>query len=80
MIVKGSIDTGPCYRVKKCAEIAFRKDKIMTGILLVFKEKIGLFNLNKNEICIFPGDRQADKINVKQLMERVKKEIRAWTN
>ena len=51
----------------------------MTGILLVLEEKIGLFNPNKNEICILLGGTQADKINVKQLMERVKKEIRACT-
>ena len=31
MIVKASMDTGACYRVKKSAETVFRKSKIIKG-------------------------------------------------
>ena len=40
MTVKASIDTGACYGVKKCAEIVFRKGKIIKGEgLVVLEEK-----------------------------------------
>ena len=40
MIVKVSMDTGACYGVKKCAEIVFRKGKMINGEgLTVLEEK-----------------------------------------
>ena len=42
MTVKASTDTGACYVVKKCAEIVFRKGKIIKGEgLAVLEEKNG---------------------------------------
>ena len=42
MIVKASMDTGACYGVKKCAEIVFRKGKMINGEgLAVLEEKNG---------------------------------------
>ena len=77
MIVKASMDTRAFYRVKKCPEIVFRKDKMFKGErLIVLKEKLNGLEPNKNEIYKFPGCDQADKIDVKRVMERVKKEIR----
>ena len=70
MIVKASMDTGAFYRVKKCPEIGFRKG------LTVLKEKMDGLEPNKNEIYKFLGCDRADKIDVKRVMERVKKEIR----
>ena len=32
------MDTGDCYRVKKCAEIAFRKGRMIKGGLAVLEE------------------------------------------
>ena len=40
------------------------------------EEKIDALHLNKNEIYKFLGFELADKIDVKRVMERVKKEIR----
>ena len=41
IIVKASIDTGTCYGVKNCAEIVFKKDKMVKGIgLAVLEVKI----------------------------------------
>ena len=40
------------------------------------EEKIDALDPNKNEIYNFLGFEQADKIDVKRVMKRVKKEIR----
>ena len=77
MIVKASMDTGACCRVKKCAEIVFRRGTMFKGQgLAVLEEKIEALEPNKNEIYKFLGCEQADKIKAKRVMERVKKEIR----
>ena len=71
------MDTGACYGVKKCAEIVFRKGKMVKGEgLSVLEEKMDALDPNKNEIYKFLGCEQADKIDVRRIMERVKKEIR----
>ena len=71
------MDTGAYYGVKKCAEIVFRKGKMIKGEgLAVLEEKMDALDPNKNEIYKFLGCEQADKIDVKRVMERVKKEIR----
>ena len=44
--------------------------------LAVLEEKINALGPNKNEIYKFLGCEQADKIDVRRVMERVKKEIR----
>ena len=76
-IVKASMDTGACYGVKKCAEIVFKKGKMIKGEgLTVLEEKMEVLDPNKNEIYTFFGCEQANKIDVKRVMERVKKEIR----
>ena len=70
------MDPGACYGVKKRAEIVFRKGKMIKGGLTVLEAKMDAFDPNKNEIYKFLGCEQADKIDVKGVMERVKKEIR----
>ena len=68
MIVKARMDTGACYRVKKSAEIVFRKGKMIKGEgLAVLEEKMDALDPNKNEIYKFLGCKQADKINVNEL-------------
>ena len=42
---------------------------------VVLEEKIDALEPNKNEIYQFLGLEQADKIDVKHVMEKVKKEI-----
>ena len=62
--------------VKKCAEIVFRKGKMIKGEgLAVLEEKMDALDPNKNEIYKFLGCEQADKIDVKRVIERAKKEI-----
>ena len=71
------MDTGACYRVKKCVEIVFKKGKmIKEEALAVLEEKMDLLRPNKNEIYRFLGCEWTDKINAKRVTERVKKEIR----
>ena len=75
--MKASMDTGACYGVKKCAEIVFKKGKMIKGEgLTILEEKMEVLDPNKNEIYTFLGCEQANKIDVKRVMERVKKEIR----
>ena len=77
MIVKASMDTGACYGAKKIADIVFRKGKMIKGEgLAVLEENMDALDPNKNEIYKLLGCEQADKIDVKRVMERVKKEIR----
>ena len=72
MIVKASMDTGACYGVEKCAEIVFRKGKMIKGEgLAVLEVKMDAIDPDKNEIYKFLGCEQADKVNVKRVMERV---------
>ena len=81
MIVKASMDTRACYGVKKCAEIVFKKGKMIKGEgLTVLEEKMEALDPNKNEIYMFLGCEQANKIDMKRVMERVKKEIRKRLN
>ena len=57
------MDTGACYGVRKCAEIVFRKDKMIKGEgLAVLEEKMDALDPGKNEIYKFLGCEQADKI------------------
>ena len=47
-IVKASMDTGACYGVKKCAEIVFKKGKMIKGEgLTVLEEKMEVLDPNK---------------------------------
>ena len=76
VIAKASMDTGACYGVKKCAEIVFKKGKMVKGIgLTVLEEKMKALDPSRNENCKFLECEQVDKINVKRVMERVKNEI-----
>ena len=71
------MDSGACYGVKKCTEIVFSKSKMIKREgLVVFEEKTDSLDPGKNEIYKFLGCEQADKIGVKRVMERIKKEIR----
>ena len=79
-IVKASMDTRACYVVKKCAEIVFRKGKMVKGEgLPVLEEKMKALDPEKNEICKFLGCEQSDYIDAKKVLERVKKEIKKRT-
>ena len=71
------MDTRACYRVKKYVVIIFRKGKMIKEEgFAVLEEKMDALEPNKNETYKFLGCEQANKINVKRIMERVKKEIR----
>ena len=76
IIIKVSMDTCACYGVKKCAEIVFNKGKMVKGIrLAVLEEKMKTLDPSRNENYKFLGCEQADKINAKRVMEKVKNEI-----
>ena len=67
-IVQASLDTGACYGVKKCAEIVFKRGKMIKGEgLSVLEEKMKALDLEQREIYKFLGCEQAEKID----MERV---------
>ena len=76
MIVKASMDTGACYGVKKCAEGIFKNGKIVKGEgLAVLEERMKALDPEQNEVYKFLGCEQGNKIDVKKVMQRVKKEI-----
>ena len=79
-IVKTSMDTGACYGVKKCAEIVFRKGKMVKRERLpVLQEKMKALDPEKNDVYKFLGCEQRDDSDVKKVLERVKKEIKKCT-
>ena len=74
MTVKASMDTGAVYGVEK---IVFQDLKMIRGEgLTVLEENMKSLGPNQNEVYKFLGCKQADKIEVKREMERVKNEIR----
>ena len=78
-IVKASMDTGACYGVKKCAEIVFREGKMVKGEGLPVLEKMKALDPEKNDVYKFLGCEQNNDIDVKEVLERVKKEIKKRT-
>ena len=79
-IVKASMDTEVCYEVKKCTEIVFRKGKMVKGEgVPVLEEKMKALNPEKNDVYKFLGCEESDDIDVKKVLERVKKEIKKRT-
>ena len=76
MIVKASMDTGACHGVKKCAEVIFKNGKMVKGEgLAVLEERMKALDPEQNEVYKFLGCEQGNKIDVKKVMQRVKKEI-----
>ena len=75
-IVKASMNTGPCYGVKKCADIVFKKGKMIKGeALAVLEERMEALGPNESEIHKFIECVQAG-VGKKEVMEREKKEER----
>ena len=76
-IVKASMETGACYWVKKCAEIVYRKGKMVKGEgLSVPEEKMKALDPERNDVYKFLGCEQSNDTDVKKVLERVKKEIK----
>ena len=76
MIVKVSMDTGACYGVKKCAEVISKNGKMVKGEgLAVLEERMKALDPEQNEVYKFLGCEQGNKIDVKKVMQRVKKEV-----
>ena len=86
MIVKVSMDTRVCYGVKKCAEIVIKEGKMVKGEgLSVLEEKMKALDPEQNDVYKFVGVEQSNDIDVKKVLERVKKEIKkrtehTWSN
>ena len=75
--MKISSDTGACYDVKKCGEVVFKDGKMIKGMGLdILQENMRALDPNENEIYKFLGCQQGDKIDLKRVMERVKKAVR----
>ena len=80
-IVQASLDTGACYGVKECAEIVFKRGKMIKGEgLSVIEEKMKALHLEQREIYEFIGCEQAEKINMERVMARVKAETEKRMN
>ena len=70
------MNTGPCYGVKKCADIVFEKGKMIKGeALAVLEERMEALGPNESEIHKFIECVQAG-VGKKEVMEREKKEER----
>ena len=75
-IVKASSDTGALYGVKKCAEAVYKRGKMVKGEgLEVLEERMQALDPDENEFYKFLGCEQTNGIDVKKVLERVKKEM-----
>ena len=75
-IVKASLDTGACYRVKKCAEIVFVRGKMVRAEgLKVLEEKMKALDPDQNENYKFLGCEQAAQIDTQAVYKRVSTEM-----
>ena len=80
-IVQASLATGACYGVKKCAEIVFKRGKMIKGEgLSAIEEKMKALDPEQREIYKFLGCEQAEKIDMERVMARVKAEIQKRMN
>ena len=62
--------------MKKCAEVIFKNGKMVKGEgLAVLEERMKALDPEQNEVFKFLGCEQGNKIDVKKVMRRVKKEI-----
>ena len=74
--MQASHNTGACYGISKCAEIAFDRGKMLRGEELeVLEERMNTMDPEENGIYKFLGIEQADGIKTKTVFERVKGEV-----
>ena len=76
-----SLDTVACYGVDKCAEILFKRGKMIKGEgLSVIEEKMKASDLEQGEIYKFLKCEQAEKIDMERVMARLKAETQKRMN
>ena len=76
-IVLASEDTGAMYGVKKCAEIVYRRGKMVKGEGLdILEERMQALDPETNDFYKFLGCEQTNGIDVKRVLERVKLEMK----
>ena len=81
ILVQASMDTGAIYAVKKCAEIVFKKGKMVQGEgLHILQERMKALDPKENEVYKFLGCEQAEEIDRKKVMEKVLREVEQRTN
>ena len=81
IIVQASHDTGACYGVAKCAEIVFKRGKMVKGEeLQVLQERIKTIDLDQKEIYKFLAVELADGIKTKEVYKRIKEKVEKRVN
>ena len=72
ILVKASTDTAAIYGVKKCAEIIFKRRKMVKGDgLQVINDKMKALDPEQNEIYKLLGCEQSEEIEKDRIMERI---------
>ena len=80
IIIQVNLDTRACYGVAKCAGIVFERGKMVKGEgLPVSEERMKAMDPDENEIYKFLGVEQADGIKTKNVVKRVKNEVKRRT-
>ena len=75
-IVKASEDTGAVYGVRKCAEVVYRRGKMVRSEGLdMLHEKMPSLDPEEAETYKFLGCEQRNGIEVRKVLERVKTEM-----
>jgi len=76
IIVLASSDTGALYGVNKCAEVVFKRGKMVKGEgLEVLEERMQALDPETNDFYKFLGCEQASGIDVKKVLKRVTGEL-----
>ena len=76
MNLQASNDIGSCYRVAKCSEIVFEKEKMVKGESLQrLNATVKTMDPGENGIYKFLGVEQADGIRWKKCITELKKKL-----
>ena len=77
IIVEASHDTGACYGVKKCAEVVYKRGKMIKGEgLAILEETMKSLDPNQNEVYKFLGCEQGEEIDINQVIKRITNEVK----
>ena len=76
IIVQASHKIGAWWRVSKCAETVFKRERGERGRGIFLEERIETMDPNENEVYKFLGVEQAEGIKTKVIFDRVKSAVK----
>ena len=80
IVVQASMDTEAVYGVKKCAQMVFKKGKMVKGkVLWIMEERMKAID-PEQEVYKFLGCEQTAEIDTERVMEKIEGEVKKRSN